>query len=87
LVENEIALGIQQELIPPLGGFYGTKLKDGAEMVLSGPWNVPIYAQWQYGKGKVCSFMCDLNGVWSSSFMRSDIAKKILWNIIDSLSR
>jgi len=86
-IQNDITLGIQQEMMPPLEGFYGTKLKDGAEMVLSGPWNVPIYAQWQYGKGKVGSFMCDLYGVWSSSFMRSDLAKKMLWNIIASLSR
>lgn len=52
-----------------LDGFFGTKVKSGAELVLVGDYNVPLYAQWKFGKGSVGSFMCDLNGTWSADFL------------------
>lgn len=52
-----------------LDGFFGVKVKEGADLVLMGDYDVPIYAQWKYGKGTVGSFMCDLNGTWSSDFL------------------
>ena len=49
---NSIVNGITNEQIPTLDGFYGTKLKDGAEAILMGKY-VPVYAQWKVGKGTV----------------------------------
>lgn len=68
-----------------LNGFYGTKVKEGAKLVLTGEYGVPIYAQWKYGKGSVGSFACDLNGTWSSAFMVDKNGVKFIYNIIDGL--
>ncbi len=57
--------------LPELGGYFGATAKDGAIVVL-GYDSDPIYAEWQKGKGRVGSFMSDLNGTWSSSFFEED---------------
>lgn len=75
---------INQKDIPTLDGFYGTRAKQGAEVVLMGGY-VPIYAQWKFGKGMVGSFMCDLNGTWSSDFISSSTGQMLLDNIIGAL--
>ena len=76
--------GIKEADIPKLTGYYGTRLKDGAQQPLKGEY-VPIYAQWKYGQGMVGSFMCDLNGTWSADFVTSLTGKAIVYNIVDSL--
>ena len=45
----------------------------------------PVYAQWKYGKGRVGTFACDLNGVWSSDFLDNTTGQTILNNIIYAL--
>jgi hypothetical protein len=86
---------IDQWDIPELNGFYGTKLKDGATATLTARrytasltagYDVPIYADWNYGKGKVGSFMCDLNKVWSQSFMEDATGRRLILNIVFSLT-
>ena len=69
--------GTQNKLTVQLGGFFGVKLRTGADMVLSGDYSVPLYVQWKYLKndnskgGMVGSFMCDLNGgEWSGQFIQ-----------------
>lgn len=59
-----------------LDGFFGVKVKEGAELVLMGDYDVPVYAQWKYGKGMVGSFMCDLSGMWSSDFLTETVENK-----------
>lgn len=73
-----------------LDGFFGVKVKSGADLILSGDFGVPIYAQWKFGKGTVGSFMCDLNGTWSSEFFpdttETDTAgKRFILNVISAL--
>ena len=71
--------------LPELDGFYGTRLKDGATMVLTYKSN-PIYAEWEYGKGRVGSFMSDLNGHWSSSFFEENSSGlKFILNVVGRL--
>lgn len=70
--------------LPELGGFYGTRLKDGAIKVLDFN-NNPIYAEWQRGTGRVGSFMSDLSGKWSDKFLADDSGKKFIINSIGSL--
>lgn len=76
----------RNNLTVKLGGFYGVKIREGADMVLAGNYNVPIYAQWKYGKGTVGSFMCDLQGSkWSSAFMQNVNGQKFIRNAVDNL--
>jgi len=79
-----VTQGIKDEDIPGLDGFYGLKLKEGATEILAGPYT-PIYAQWQFGKGTVGTFACDLNGTWSSEFIGTDVATAIINNIVTEL--
>ena len=69
-----------------LDGFFGVRVKSGAELLLIGDYDVPIYAQWRFGKGMVGSFMCDLNGVWSSDFLSGDgSGETFILNVISAL--
>jgi hypothetical protein len=78
--------GINQEDMPQLNGFYGTRVRsdDSVSVVLTGAY-VPIYAQWKYGKGTVGSFMCDLNGTWSEEFLSSPTGQLFINNVISGL--
>ena len=76
--------GVNQEFMPQLHGFYGTKLKEGADVPLTGEY-VPVYAQWKYGEGSVGSFMCDLTGVWSEEFLANDTGIRFLKNVVGGL--
>ena len=77
-------VGIDGTLIPELTGYYGTVPKKEAKIPLMGKY-VPIYAEWKYGKGNVGSFMCDLSGIWSATFMDDLIGKTIITNIVNSI--
>lgn len=82
---STILNGIDEADIPALDGFFGTRLKNGAQGILVGDYGQPIYAQWDYGKGKVGSFMCDLNGTWSAELLGNDTGQQILRNIVGGL--
>ena len=81
---TSVVANIRQEDMAPLTGYYGTVKKEDAVVPLMGDY-VPIYAQWKYGEGNVGSFMCDLNGEWSQSFITADSGKTIIRNIVDNL--
>ncbi len=81
---TSVVAGIKQSEVPVLSGYYGTKLKEGADAPLMGKY-VPIYASWKYGEGSVGSFMSDLSGNWSDKFMDSPVGETIICNIIESL--
>jgi hypothetical protein len=80
-VYNSITNMIDPDLMPTLDGYYGVKLKEGATTVLMGDYT-PIYAHWEYGKGRVGTFACDLNGTWSSDFVNSEVGETLINNII-----
>ena len=94
IVINDQIDYIKQEDMPTLDGFYGMKAKDAdgdrndltkdLKVLLNGPYT-PIYTQWTYGKGKVGTFGCDLNGTWSSGFIDTPEGEAILKNIITAL--
>ena len=81
---SSVVDGIEASNIPPLDGFYGTKLKKDATEILASEF-VPIYAQWKYGKGTVGSFLCDLNGTWSSDFIESETGQQLVINMVEAL--
>ncbi len=68
-----------------LGGFYGVRVRSSAELVLVGEYDVPIYAQWKFGAGKVGSFMSDLHGKWAEGFLADGGAKRFLLNAVNGL--
>ncbi|MGN1094523.1 MAG: VWA domain-containing protein [Candidatus Neoclostridium sp.] len=68
-----------------LEGFYGVRLKKNAELLLTGEYNVPVYAQWKFGKGSVGSFMCDLSGNWSNDFMSDASGARFIKNVASIL--
>ena len=81
---GSVTNGISQDDMPTLDGYYGVKKKEGATVYLMGTYT-PIYTQWDYGKGRVGTFACDLNGTWSADFLASDTGKALLNNIIYAL--
>lgn len=81
---GSVVHNINQKDLPKLDGFYGSRAKNGAEVVLMGGY-VPIYAQWKVGAGMVGSFMCDLAGTWSSEFVSSTTGEMLLDNIVTAL--
>ncbi|MBR2612838.1 MAG: VWA domain-containing protein [Clostridia bacterium] len=78
---NSITNTLNPDEIPSLDGYYGVKLKEEATAVLMGNFT-PIYAHWEYGKGRVGTFACDLNGTWSKEFITEDVGKTIINSII-----
>ncbi|MDE6200316.1 MAG: VWA domain-containing protein [Clostridiales bacterium] len=79
--------GVNQSDVPMLGGYFGTKIKEGEDLYipLAGEF-VPILAHWRYGEGRVGSFMCDLTGEgWSAEFLGSTGGVKIINNTIKTL--
>lgn len=83
-VYNAITNGIDAEEMPTLDGYYGVKLKEGAQAILMGKYT-PIYSQWDCGLGRVGTFACDLNGTWSKEFVSSDVGKTLLNNMVYAL--
>lgn len=75
----------KNQLKVKLGGFYGVKARAAADVILEGPYGVPLYAQWKHGKGTVGSFMCDLNGVWSADFMADEGAQSFVNAVVKNL--
>lgn len=68
-----------------LDGFFGVKVRSNEYLVLTGDYDVPLYAQWKFGNGSVGSFMCDLNGNWSSKLLEDENGKALVRNIVKNL--
>ncbi len=85
-IENNthVTEGIDESELPTLTGYYGTTAKVGAEVILMGKY-VPVYVEWNYGNGRVGSFMSDLNGTWSANFINDPIGKAVINNVIKGL--
>lgn len=73
------------EDLPEVGGYYGTLLKEDATMVLSSNEELPLYASWDYGSGRVGSFTSDLNGTWSANMFTDQEGQNLIKNIVGSL--
>ncbi len=82
---TSIFTGVDQSMIPALTGYYGTKAKEEASVPLIYQY-VPIYAAWQFGEGKVGSFMSALNEQWAAEFIAEENAQLLIRNIAESLA-
>lgn len=83
----KISVSTSQLESPKLGRFYGTKVRSKDYLVLTGDYEVPLYAQWKFGKGTVGSLMTDLQGTHGANneFMQSAVGKKLIGNIVSNL--
>ncbi|MCL2797742.1 MAG: VWA domain-containing protein [Firmicutes bacterium] len=83
---------------PKLGGFYGVKAKAGdpgdppemsGKVILATPDGYPIYAEWNYGAGRVASFMSTLNGdIYSARYVGATAepgGKTFAMNVVKSM--
>lgn len=69
-----------------LAGFYGVKVRANAKIILSANFNVPLYAQWKYGKGTVGSLMVDVYGDFSSDFINDPNGERFLKNVVANIT-
>ena len=53
-------------------GYYGTTIKEGATNALYVDQLRPIFAEWEYGNGKVCVFMSDFGSDWTEDMFNDD---------------
>lgn len=72
---------------PRLSRFYGTRVRSKDYLVLTGDYEVPLYARWNFGKGSVGSLTIDLQGSCGANaeFMNSTAGKTIIGNIVKDL--
>lgn len=61
-----------QDSLPPLLGYTGTSLREGAELVLQSDSRDPVLAFQQYGLGMVAAWTSDLSGQWSRPWIQWD---------------
>ncbi len=69
-------------------GFFSSKEKGYGhlETILKATY-LPLYSQWDYGRGKVGSFLCDAENVWSQEFFESEeVGIPVFNGIIDYLA-
>lgn len=85
--ETTITVNTSQIDAPQMSRFYGTKVRNKDYLILTGDYEVPLYAQWKFGKGSVGSLMTDLQGSrgGNADFMNSAAGKTIIGNIISNL--
>lgn len=80
------------ESLPTVKGLYNNKKKSSANVILEATYTdvvgnsykVPLYANWNYGNGKVSSFASTISGKWISNWQADTSGKKVLSNIDDA---
>ena len=66
---GEALTGIDWQEAPLLLGFNTSKLKPGAELLLSTEKGDPLLAEWRYGLGKVAAFTSDAKARWAAEWL------------------
>ncbi|MCL4507292.1 MAG: VWA domain-containing protein, partial [Chloroflexi bacterium] len=74
--------------MPQLQGYVATSAKSAATVVLKANDTDPLLATWQYGLGRVASFMSDATGRWAKAWVPwPDFprfwAQTVRWTIVD----
>ncbi len=68
----EAVRGLDFARAPPLLGFASTKVKEGAEVVLTTAADAPILVRWQYGLGRAVLFASDVKNRWAVNWLGWD---------------
>ncbi len=83
-VVNKLTQSMLDEI--DMTGFFVSRVKNSSVQVSLMAAFVPLYAQWNFGAGKVGSFMCDLFGYFSGPFTENeDAGIPIVNNIVSAL--
>ena len=74
--------------VPQLQGYVATSAKPAATVVLKANETDPLLATWQYGLGRVASFMSDATGRWAKAWVAwADFpkfwAQTVRWTIVN----
>lgn len=88
LEKDDLVDGI--ESLPNVLGLYNNTKKSSAKVVLEATYtdstntsyNVPLYAYWNYGNGKVSSFASTLSGNWVSYWHNDSNSMKVFDNVL-----
>lgn len=70
-----------------IGGYYTSTIKTGADLILYVDKMKPLYAEWQFGLGKVAVFMTDLgNAKWTNTLFDEENPNGLLLvsNMLDA---
>lgn len=78
--------------LPLINGYNYSRIKTSASTVLTvtytnedgGSREVPLYAYWEYGKGKVSSFTSNIGSNWTKDFRASEAGKSFLTSFISN---
>lgn len=70
--------------LPTIDGYIGASAKDDATVVLTVNGD-PLYAEWEYGSGKVASFMSDIGGSWAGNYLTDERGKTFVSNVVKNL--
>ncbi len=78
--------------LPVLNGFFYNKSKSSATTVITGRYyetrtkyhDVPVYAYWNYGNGKVSSFTSNISTFWTSKWGEGTTGEQVLKNILET---
>ena len=73
--QSALTEGYAQADLPPLFGYLGTTLKEGATAYLTSKEGHPIYASWNHGLGTVACFTSDLYGDWSWEWLMDEVGQ------------
>lgn len=85
---DKVLKGLENASFAPITSYVNSKKKGGSTMVLSTMYTntanvsfeVPLYAYWKYGSGKISTFTSGLSTAWSSTF-RNETGEKFLTNV------
>lgn len=88
--KNSLIDGV--EYLPNIKGLYNNSEKSSAEVILTAiykdilgnEFDVPLYAYWNYGNGKVSSFASTISGDWIEHWENDVNAMKVLSNVLES---
>ncbi len=73
---------------PDVRGYVETKIKNGASQELiafAAGTGEPLYASWQYEKGKAAAFTSDVSGRWTPEWIRWQLFDRFWSDVLESL--
>lgn len=77
---------------PNITGYNYSRIKGSSNTVLTVPYenedggiqDLPLFAYWKYGKGKVSSFTSSIGDMWTKEFRDSENGKQFILNVLDN---
>lgn len=69
-------------LVPALGGYVATTLKEAAQAALESHKGEPVLASWQYGLGRSVAWTSDTRGRWTEDWIMGGQMARLWQNIV-----